>query len=101
MVVTAFLKSLFIAEVCYTWTIVFVKFSILAFYSNREHESITTDMFRYAYGLLQMMKFPEDKMLLRWYPDIDETVCHCADSFAVLVGLLLISFYSVEDLASC
>lgn len=28
----AFLKALFIAEVCYTGTIVFVKFSILAFY---------------------------------------------------------------------
>lgn len=31
-VVMAFLKSLFIAEVCYTGTIVFAKFSILAFY---------------------------------------------------------------------
>ncbi|PVH94791.1 hypothetical protein DM02DRAFT_538717 [Periconia macrospinosa] len=32
VVVTVFLKSLFIAEVCYTGTIVFAKFSILAFY---------------------------------------------------------------------
>lgn len=32
VVVTVFLKSLFIAEMCYTGTIVFVKFSILAFY---------------------------------------------------------------------
>lgn len=32
--VAAFLKSLFIAEVCYTGAIVFAKFSILAFYSS-------------------------------------------------------------------
>ena len=30
--VEVFLKSLFIAEVCYTGTIVFAKFSILSFY---------------------------------------------------------------------
>ena len=32
LAVMVFLKSLFISEVCYTGTIVFAKFSILAFY---------------------------------------------------------------------
>ena len=60
--------------------------SILAFYSNREYESITMDKFRLAYGLLEMMKFPEDKMLMRWYPDINETVCRVADDIAGVVA---------------